>query len=109
MRQEKKVAYLESELERYKLENRQQQAEIRVLEKERTSLQSELDEAKRQYEKLRQAFDKHLFEDSERIEQTEEARLAYEAAERELREALKEYKTEALQWIEAIKQTGKAV
>ncbi len=94
MKQEKKLAYLEKELDILRRENKDLRAEIEAAELQLKLREDSLAEKDAAYDKLQEAFDKVCFDCSQAIEQAAEAELLFQQKTAEVKELSKGYKEE---------------
>ena len=94
MKQEKKVAYLERELELLRAENKDLRAELKRLEIQLEHKDGALADKEAACEELQAAFDKVCFDCSQAIEQAAEAEMLFQQKTAEIKELSKGYKEE---------------
>ena len=109
MKDGKTYARADGELSRLRRENSELRDRLREKELELSGAQATIEEMEEEYQKLLDQYDRYLFDYSERIEEVEEARLAYEAEAKKLRDLIRRYQKEAEQWISVMKKEGKVV
>ena len=109
MRQDRKIAFMEKELTRLREEVNNYKSENTALAQELENTRIELRISEESRKRIQEAYEKYMFGYSEKVEQLEEARVAYEDATKKTRQLMREYKKDASKLIASIKNTGKAV
>lgn len=89
--------------------NKEYEAEIRNLRRELHFKDIELNAEREKYETLKEAYDKYMFEYSERREQLEEMIRKYDDALHQIKDLSKKYEAEARAKIREITKVGKVV
>ena len=104
MKQEKKLAYLERELDKVREENKELTVELKALELQLARKDEELNGKDEAYNSLQAEYDKVCFDCSQAIEQAAEAELLFQQKTAEMKELSKGYKEEMEQLLGMMKR-----